>query len=83
MNDRVQLAAAARIYNDRLLDAHMRSGVTILDPATTWIDAEVELEADVTILPSVELHGTTKIGSGAQIGAACDEEGERTAAEEE
>ena len=51
VNDRVQLAAAHRVYNTRLLEAHMRAGVTIVDPATTWVDAEVTLEPDVTVLP--------------------------------
>lgn len=68
VNDRVQLAAAHRAYNSRLLEAHMRAGVTIVDPATTWIDAGVTLDADATLLPSVDLHGTTHIGAGAVIG---------------
>jgi bifunctional UDP-N-acetylglucosamine pyrophosphorylase/glucosamine-1-phosphate N-acetyltransferase len=68
VNDRVQLAAAGGVYNARLLDAHMRAGVTIADPATTWIDAAVTLEADVTLLPSVDLHGTTSVGTGSVIG---------------
>jgi bifunctional UDP-N-acetylglucosamine pyrophosphorylase/glucosamine-1-phosphate N-acetyltransferase len=68
VNDRVQLAAAGRAYNARLLERHMRAGVTIIDPATTWVDAGVELEADVTLLPSVELHGATRVAEGAEIG---------------
>jgi bifunctional UDP-N-acetylglucosamine pyrophosphorylase/glucosamine-1-phosphate N-acetyltransferase len=68
VNDRVQLAAAGRAYNARLLERHMRAGVTIIDPATTWVDAGVELEADVTLLPSVELHGATRVAEGAKIG---------------
>jgi bifunctional UDP-N-acetylglucosamine pyrophosphorylase/glucosamine-1-phosphate N-acetyltransferase len=68
VNDRVQLAAAARIYNDRLLEEHMRAGVTVVDPATTWIDAAVRLDPDVTLLPGTELHGTTTIREGAVIG---------------
>jgi len=68
VNDRVQLAAAARAYNDRLLDAHMRRGVTILDPASTWIDAGVVVEPDVTLLPGVELRGATVVAAGAEIG---------------
>ena len=51
VNDRVQLAAAHRTYNARLLDAHMRAGVTVVDPATTWVDPTVTLEPDVTLLP--------------------------------
>jgi len=68
VNDRVQLAAAHRVYNDRLLDAHMRAGVTVVDPATTWVDATVTLDADVTLLPSVDLHGGTHIAEGAVVG---------------
>jgi bifunctional UDP-N-acetylglucosamine pyrophosphorylase/glucosamine-1-phosphate N-acetyltransferase len=68
VNDRVQLAAAHRVYNTRLLEAHMRAGVTIVDPVTIWVDAEVTLEPDVTIWPSVELHGNTHVAEGAQVG---------------
>jgi bifunctional UDP-N-acetylglucosamine pyrophosphorylase/glucosamine-1-phosphate N-acetyltransferase len=68
VNDRVQLAAAHRAYNARLLEAHMRAGVTIIDPATTWIDAEVTLEPDVTLWPSVDLHGHTHVTEGATLG---------------
>jgi bifunctional UDP-N-acetylglucosamine pyrophosphorylase/glucosamine-1-phosphate N-acetyltransferase len=68
VNDRVQLAAAHRIYNQRLLEQHMRSGVTVIDPATTWIDATVRLAADVTVEPNVQLRGSTEIASGAVIG---------------
>jgi bifunctional UDP-N-acetylglucosamine pyrophosphorylase/glucosamine-1-phosphate N-acetyltransferase len=68
VNDRVQLAAAHRLYNARLLDAHMRAGVTIVDPQTTWVDAEVTIEPDATLWPSVDLHGDTRIGEGAEIG---------------
>ena len=68
VNDRVQLAAAHRAYNARLLAAHMRAGVTVVDPATTWVDAAVTIEADATLLPSVELHGATHVAAGAVIG---------------
>jgi bifunctional UDP-N-acetylglucosamine pyrophosphorylase/glucosamine-1-phosphate N-acetyltransferase len=68
VNDRVQLAAAGLVYNARLLDAHMRAGVTVVDPATTWVDATVTIAADATLLPSVDLHGTTSIDPDAVIG---------------
>jgi bifunctional UDP-N-acetylglucosamine pyrophosphorylase/glucosamine-1-phosphate N-acetyltransferase len=68
VNDRVQLADAHRSYNARLLAAHMRAGVTIVDPMTTWLDADVVLEPDVTLLPSVDLHGATRVAAGATIG---------------
>jgi bifunctional UDP-N-acetylglucosamine pyrophosphorylase/glucosamine-1-phosphate N-acetyltransferase len=68
VHDRVQLAAAHHAYNARLLETHMRAGVTIVDPATTWIDAGVTIAPDATIWPSVDLHGATSIGPGASIG---------------
>jgi bifunctional UDP-N-acetylglucosamine pyrophosphorylase / glucosamine-1-phosphate N-acetyltransferase len=67
VNDRVQLAAAHRLYNTRLLEAHMRSGVTVVDPLTTWVDVDVRIEPDVTLWPSVEL-SDCRIGEGAEIG---------------
>ncbi|HJQ43647.1 MAG TPA: bifunctional UDP-N-acetylglucosamine diphosphorylase/glucosamine-1-phosphate N-acetyltransferase GlmU [Jatrophihabitantaceae bacterium] len=68
VNDRIQLAAAHRLYNARLLHEHMRDGVTVVDPLTTWVDADVTLAPDVTLWPSVDLHGATHIGEGAEIG---------------
>jgi bifunctional UDP-N-acetylglucosamine pyrophosphorylase / glucosamine-1-phosphate N-acetyltransferase len=68
VNDRVQLAAAHHAYNARLLEQHMRAGVTIVDPASTWVDADVQLAPDVTLLPSVDLHGRTHIAAGATLG---------------
>jgi bifunctional UDP-N-acetylglucosamine pyrophosphorylase / glucosamine-1-phosphate N-acetyltransferase len=68
VNDRVQLAAAHRVYNDRLLAQHMRAGVTVVDPQTTWVDATVEIEPDAVLLPGTDLHGATRIGEGAEIG---------------
>jgi bifunctional UDP-N-acetylglucosamine pyrophosphorylase/glucosamine-1-phosphate N-acetyltransferase len=71
VNDRVQLAQARRSYNDRLLDAWMRAGVTIMDPATTWVDVGVVLGEDAEILPGTYLEGQTTIGPGARIGPDC------------
>src|SRR5262249_36702550 len=68
VNDRVQLAAAHRAYNMRLLEAHMRAGVTVVDPLTTWVDAAVVIEPDAVLLPAVYLRGATSIASGAEIG---------------
>jgi bifunctional UDP-N-acetylglucosamine pyrophosphorylase/glucosamine-1-phosphate N-acetyltransferase len=68
VNDRVQLAAAHRAYNERLLCQHMYDGVTIIDPASTWVDADVSLEPDVTLLPGTALHGDTRVAEGATIG---------------
>lgn len=70
VNDRVQLAAAYRVYNQRLLETHMRAGVTILDPASTWIDADVQIAPDVTLEPQVQLKGDTTIAAGSVIGPA-------------
>src|SRR5271156_2877459 len=71
VNDRVQLAQVRRAYNDRLLEAWMRAGVTITDPAATWIDVGVTLAPDVEILPGTHLEGSTAVGSGARIGPGC------------
>ncbi len=68
VNDRVQLAQARRVYNDRLLEHWMRAGVTIIDPATTWLDVQVTLAQDVEIGPSTQLEGQTTVGAGAQVG---------------
>jgi bifunctional UDP-N-acetylglucosamine pyrophosphorylase/glucosamine-1-phosphate N-acetyltransferase len=68
VNDRVQLAELARILRDRIVKRHMRAGVAVLDPQTTWIDADVVLEADATIAPNTQLHGSTVIRRGAVVG---------------
>ena len=68
VNDRVQLAAAARILRERILERHMLDGVTVADPATTWVDVDVELEPDVTLLPGTRLQGRTTVSRGAVIG---------------
>ena len=68
VNDRVQLAEAARLLRDRLLREHMRAGVAVLDPATTWVDADVVLEPDCTLRPGVQLHRGTVVRRGAVVG---------------
>ena len=68
INDRSQLAECAAIMRDRINDEHMRNGVTIVDPQTTWIDSTVVIANDVTILPGSALHGSTKVETGAVIG---------------
>lgn len=70
VNDRVQLAFARKVLNQRLLERHMRAGVTIVDPASTWIDVRVEIGQDVVIHPGTQLHGDTVIEEGAEIGPA-------------
>jgi bifunctional UDP-N-acetylglucosamine pyrophosphorylase/glucosamine-1-phosphate N-acetyltransferase len=67
INTRAELARAAAGLRDRINERHMLAGVTIVDPATAWIDAGVHLEEDVTIHPFVQLRGTTSIASGAEI----------------
>jgi bifunctional UDP-N-acetylglucosamine pyrophosphorylase/glucosamine-1-phosphate N-acetyltransferase len=68
VNDRVQLAAVRAIAQGRIHERHMLAGVTIVDPATTVIDVEVQLGQDALISPFTSLHGATEIGSGASIG---------------
>lgn len=68
VNDRVQLAEAGAIMRDRINTRWMREGVTMADPSSVWIDVDVELEADVTVLPQTILRGPTVIASGAQVG---------------
>ena len=67
-NDRVQLAELGRELNRRLVEGWMRDGVTVMDPATTWLDADVVLAPDVTILPGTQLLGATVVGEDAVIG---------------
>ena len=71
VNDLVQLAQVRRRYNERLLETWMRAGVTIVDPAATWIDVDVTLAPDAEILPGTHLEGHTVVGSGARIGPDC------------
>ncbi|MEH0444466.1 MULTISPECIES: bifunctional UDP-N-acetylglucosamine diphosphorylase/glucosamine-1-phosphate N-acetyltransferase GlmU [unclassified Streptomyces] len=68
INNRVQLSEARRILNDRLLTAAMLSGVTVIDPATTWVDVTVTFERDAVVHPGTQLHGSTHVGEGAEVG---------------
>jgi bifunctional UDP-N-acetylglucosamine pyrophosphorylase/glucosamine-1-phosphate N-acetyltransferase len=68
INTRVELAAAAAVLRDRINDAHMLAGVTIVDPPTTWIDAGVELAPESVVHPFTVLRGRTKVGAGTEIG---------------
>src|SRR5215217_6009805 len=72
VNDRSQLARAEEILRRRILDAHMREGVTVRDPVSTHIEASVEIGRDTVILPGTFLRGTTKIGSDCVIGPSAD-----------
>ncbi|WP_300766885.1 bifunctional UDP-N-acetylglucosamine diphosphorylase/glucosamine-1-phosphate N-acetyltransferase GlmU [uncultured Bifidobacterium sp.] len=68
VNDRVQLSVLFREHNARVCERWMREGVTILDPATTWIEDDVRLNRDCTILPGSFLQGGTVVASGAVVG---------------
>jgi bifunctional UDP-N-acetylglucosamine pyrophosphorylase/glucosamine-1-phosphate N-acetyltransferase len=68
INNRVDLAAVETEARKRILEDHMLAGVTIVDPATTWIDADVNIEADARIEPGTSLRGATEIGPGTVIG---------------
>jgi bifunctional UDP-N-acetylglucosamine pyrophosphorylase/glucosamine-1-phosphate N-acetyltransferase len=68
INNRVQLSQARRILNERLLTAAMLSGVTVIDPATTWVDVTVTFEQDVVVHPGTQLTGTTRLAEGAEVG---------------
>lgn len=68
VNDRVQLADLAAELNRRIVAGHQRAGVTIVDPATTWIDVDVTIGRDTVVRPGTQLLGTTEIGARAEIG---------------
>lgn len=70
-NDRAQLATLGAELNRRILARWMRDGVTVVDPATTWVDADVVLAPDVTLLPGVQLQGATMVAEDAVIGPDC------------
>jgi bifunctional UDP-N-acetylglucosamine pyrophosphorylase / glucosamine-1-phosphate N-acetyltransferase len=71
INNRVQLAAVRRKLNDRILDRWMRAGVTVVDPATTWVDVTVTIGPDAEIRPQTQLEGRTAIGGDAIVGPGC------------
>jgi bifunctional UDP-N-acetylglucosamine pyrophosphorylase/glucosamine-1-phosphate N-acetyltransferase len=68
VNNQAQLARTRRVLNERLVSHWMAAGVTIVDPATTWIDVDVTLEPGVRICPNTQLEGRTAVGAGACIG---------------
>ncbi|WP_272917089.1 bifunctional UDP-N-acetylglucosamine diphosphorylase/glucosamine-1-phosphate N-acetyltransferase GlmU [Pontibacillus yanchengensis] len=72
VNDRLQLSNAEQILRNRILDLHMTNGVTITDPSTAYIEADVTIGQDTTIEPRVHLRGKTKIGSSCVIGPDVD-----------
>lgn len=68
INDRVQLSELAAELNRRIVAAHQRAGVTVVDPASTWIDVDVTIGGDTVIQPGTQLLGTTRIGGRCEIG---------------
>ena len=68
VNDRVQLAESASLLRDRINEDLMKSGVTIVDPLSTWVDATATIAPDVVLAPGTAIHGATTIASGAVIG---------------
>lgn len=70
-NDRAQLADLAAELNRRIVRGWMREGVTVVDPATTWIDVTATLATDVTLLPGVQVLGATAIAEDAVVGPDC------------
>jgi bifunctional UDP-N-acetylglucosamine pyrophosphorylase/glucosamine-1-phosphate N-acetyltransferase len=68
VNDRVELAHVTRLAQQRIHVAHQRAGVTIVDPASTLIDATVSIGADTTVEPSTFLRGATRIGERCAVG---------------
>jgi bifunctional UDP-N-acetylglucosamine pyrophosphorylase/glucosamine-1-phosphate N-acetyltransferase len=68
VNNRLDLAAVEAEARRRLLDGHMLAGVTIVDPASTWVDAGVEIGADARIEPGTSLRGASVVGAHAVVG---------------
>jgi bifunctional UDP-N-acetylglucosamine pyrophosphorylase/glucosamine-1-phosphate N-acetyltransferase len=68
VNTRVELAAAASVLRARIVHRHMLDGVTVVDPATTWIEPTVAIEADSVIEPFTTLRGRTVVRRGAVVG---------------
>lgn len=68
INNRVQLAEARRLLNERLLERAMLAGVTVVDPASTWVDASVTLEPDAVLLPGTQLLGASHVAAFAEVG---------------
>ena len=68
VNTRVELAAAAAALRDRVNEAHMLAGVTIVDPASTWIDADATLEPDAVVHPFTVIRGSSRVAARAEVG---------------
>jgi bifunctional UDP-N-acetylglucosamine pyrophosphorylase/glucosamine-1-phosphate N-acetyltransferase len=70
INDRVQLAQADAVMRERILERLMRAGVSVIDPANTYVDAGVRVGVDSALLPGTYLRGATSVGAGCEIGPA-------------
>ena len=68
INSKANLAEAAKLLNKRVINKHLTNGVTIIDPDTTWISPDTEIEADTVIYPSTYIEGVNKIGKNCKIG---------------
>lgn len=68
INTRVHLARAEKIMRERINDALMEAGITLVDPATTYIDADVEVGLDTVVEPNTKIEGKTRIGTNCHIG---------------
>jgi bifunctional UDP-N-acetylglucosamine pyrophosphorylase / glucosamine-1-phosphate N-acetyltransferase len=68
VNTRADLAAAGAQLRDEIVSGHLEAGVTVVDPATTWIEPDVEIEPDTVIHPFTVLRGRTVIRRGAEVG---------------
>ena len=71
VNSRVELAKAEEIMRKRINESHMENGVTIIDPNSTYIEADVEIGNDTIVYPGTMLKGNTKIGTSCIIGMNC------------
>ncbi len=68
VNTRAELAEAASELRRRILDEHMRAGVTVVDPSTTWIEPDVVIEPGAVIQPFSVLRGSSVVRGGAEVG---------------
>jgi bifunctional UDP-N-acetylglucosamine pyrophosphorylase / glucosamine-1-phosphate N-acetyltransferase len=68
VNDRVALAQVRTLAQRAILERHMRAGVTIVDPLSTWVDVDVQIGGDARIEPGTTLRGATEVGAGATVG---------------
>lgn len=68
VNTRAELAEAAAVLRHRILHAHMLAGVSVVDPGSTWVEADVELEADAVVHPFTVLRGRTIVRADAEVG---------------